>query len=420
MQRVAGSAINLVVRFGALSLLSAISTIALTRVLGPGGYGPFASAVATWVVLGAAADFGFNLMLSRDGGRDGRLSSNMFRSAYEVAIAWCLLLTAVQVGLAFSAGPGTIRGEALLVLAPSMIFNGLNPARAAFLISYQTRRLLLIDTATAGLQVVAIIGLLAMSLGPVSIAATLSVVSVLNGVAVLTSARRLMDPVQKPDFTRRELIRRSAPLGLMALMTQVFFTIDLVILGWLVSGPRLGDYAAASKMLTILTGIAGMVMAGALPALSAEAKAGRALEQLVARIWTWLVVGAVPVFVVVAAAAPLVVLVTVGSRYAGAAVLLRILCVAGVVSILNNVLGNLMIALHKMRALFIQNSAAIALNVAGNLVLVPRIGVAAAAWMTLATELLVCLGALMALRSELSFREALAVNVRLRPLVARQ
>jgi O-antigen/teichoic acid export membrane protein len=397
---------------GILTLISGISTIAITRVFGPSNYGQYASALATSVLLGALSDFGFSLLLSRDAGLAGPPDRSMLVPAYQVATAWCVVLAAAQVGLALQAGLATTRGAVLLILTPSMILNGLNPARVVFLLTYRTRRLLVIDAATAAVQLTAILILLALGGGPAAVAAVLSTQSVLNNVVVFWAAQRLMVSTTAATMPRRELLRRSLPLGLVSVMTRVFFTIDLVVLGYIVSGPGLGDYAAASKMLAILAGIAGVVMTGALPALSMHARSRTDIERLVARVWHLLIVVAVPAVVAVALLAPIVIRVTVGSRYDGAVSLLQILCLAGVVSVLNNLLGNLMIAFHKMRALFVQNLAAIILNVTGNLILVPRFGVAAAAWLTLATELLVCGLALIVLRGELSFRQTASVSVR--------
>jgi O-antigen/teichoic acid export membrane protein len=198
----------------------------------------------------------------------------------------------------------------------------------------------------------------------------------------------------------------------MSIMTKVYLLIDLVLLGWLVRGPALGQYAAASKLLTVLAGLSGIVMGGALPGLSSLAHDRAALERLVERVWHWLVVLVVPMFVAVALFAPLLVHVTIGAKYAGAVPLLRILCIAGEISVLSNLAGTLMITLHKTRALFIQNSAAIVLNIAGNVILVPIIGVSAAAWMTAATELLVCGASLFTLRREVSFRSCARASAR--------
>jgi O-antigen/teichoic acid export membrane protein/O-antigen ligase len=408
----ARSVFHLLGRYGAITILSGLGTIAIIRLLGSSDYGQYAAAVATWAVLGATADFGFSLMLSRDLPHFEGPHRPILRSAYEIATAWSAVLALVMVGLAFSAGITSTRGLALLVLAPSMLFNGLNPARVFFLIRHRTGLLLKLDVVTTALQVATTVAVAALGFGVVAIAVALSAGSIINGLAVAFAAHRLLEPAAQRRVGRLALIRRSVPLGLLSIMTKVYLMIDLVLLGWLVTGSRLGDYAAASKLLTVLATAAGVVVSGSLPALSSLIGRTREVEFLVGRVWTWLAVGVMPIFVALALFAPPLVELALGDGYQSATPLLRILSLAGAISVANNLLGSLMIALHKTRALFAQNAAAIALNVIGNLILVPKVGVVASAWLTAGCELLVFLAALVSITREVDLRPCLAISLR--------
>jgi O-antigen/teichoic acid export membrane protein len=296
-----------------------------------------------------------------------------------------------------------------------MAFNGLNPAKVFFVVLSRTGRLVRIELACTALQVAASIAVAAAGLGPIAVCAAVSAGSILDNVLVAAAAERML-PAGAGHFSRRALVARSLPLGALSVMTRVYLTIDLVLLGAYISGPRLGDYAAASKLLTVLAGLAGAVMTAALPTLSSRAAAGEQLQALVGRVWHWLVVGALPVFAALGLFAPLLVRLSIGPDYAHAVPLVRILSIAGAITVLSNLVGNLQVALHRMRALFIQNAAAIVLNVSANLVLIPRDGVYAAAWITVATEALVCSAALLSLRRDISYARLLALS--LRPLAA--
>jgi O-antigen/teichoic acid export membrane protein len=415
IHRVWNSTVNLVGRFGAITLLSAISTIAVTRLLGPSGYGVYGSAVAVAAVLGAFSDFGFSIMLMRDMADDAGLHRPLLRSAYEVSSAWSGALALAMIVMAFTAPIGSERGIALLVLAPSMLFNGLNPARVFFYVTYRTGTLVRIDLIVAACQMAAAIAVAALHFGPIGVTAVVSVASIVNNVVVAVATERRL-PRSGSRFSRRELVRRSTPLGLMAIMTKVYLTIDLVLLGWYVAGPKLGNYAAASKLLTVLAGVAGTVVGGALPALASTNAAFKDMTLLLARLWHWLMVTAVPMFAALALFAPLAVQLALGARYAGAVPLIRILCLAGGITVISNLVGNVMVAKRRMRQLFLQNLAAIVVNVSGNLLLIPHYGVYAAAWLTSITEVLVCSASVLSLRTELDFRSLASVS--LKPLLA--
>lgn len=406
------SALDLLGRLGLITVLGAIGTLAITRLLGPTGYGSYASAVATAAILGAASDLGFTVMLSRDAADSPATHRPMLRAAYQVATAWSALLTVVLIGLAVSAGLSTDRGLVLLVLAPSMAFNGLNPARAFLIITQRTRTLLAIDVLITVCQVAASISVAAAGLGPVAVAITVSAGSIVDNIVISWAVGRRLVPSDARRFSRRLLLWRSAPLGLASILTRIYLTIDLVLLGWLISGPRLGQYAAAAKAVTILAGVSGTVMSGVLPTLSRKVALRRELDQLIGRIWHWLVVVPLPAFVALILFAGPLIRLALGHRYAGAASLMQILAIAGCISVLSNLSGSLLVVYRKNRAMVAQNTVAIVFNVTGNLLLIPSFGVTAAAWMTVATEALVCAASLIRLRDQVNLASLAMVAAR--------
>jgi O-antigen/teichoic acid export membrane protein len=415
-KRVAGSATNLAGRRFVLMALSGLTAAAITRILGPTTYGSYGAAIATWTLVGAAADFGFSLVLSRDLARDAGSHRSMMRAAYQVGLMWSVPLALLLAALAIAADPGSPRGLSMLVLAPSVLAFGLLPARTIFMVLYRTREMVLVDVGVAVVQSAGMITVAAADLGAPAVAAVVSATTALNMALIALLARRHLADQPLGSYGRRRFARRAAPLGLLSIMTQVYLMIDLVIIGWYITGPSVGNYAAASRMLTICTGVAGLVTSAALPAFSAQRNDREALEDLLSRVWHWLVVTALPLFVGLALFAPLAVRIAVGPQYDGAIGLLRVLALAGMLSVMANFLGTLMVATDHTRSLFLQNALAIALNVGGNVILLPRYGVTASAWLTAATELLVCAGAILVMTRRLSFRRAALLTAR--PLLA--
>jgi O-antigen/teichoic acid export membrane protein len=411
-KRVAGSALNLVAQFGFITLLSGLTTIVITRLLGPSEYGAYGFAVATFTLLGATADLGFSLMLSRDMAQESSNHRALLRTAYEVGSIWSIVLALIMAGLAFAAPLSSQRGMALLVLAPAMAVSGLNPARIFFVVTYRTRTLVIIDVVIALVQAGVTVVLAALGLGPVALAASVSVGSIVNNLIVAVAAHRMLGPSPVKRLGRIDIVRRSVPLGLMSIMTKVYFSIDLVLLGWFVTGPQLGNYAAASKLLGVTAGLAGAVMGGALPALASTTGDRDRVARLATTVWHWLLVGAVPMFLGIGLFAPLIVQITIGQRYATAVPLIRILCLAGLITGMSNLIGIIQVARRQTRALFVQNGVAMLFNIAGNVLLIPRYGAYASAWMTLATEVLVCSLGMFSLRREVSFGDLLAVSRR--------
>jgi O-antigen/teichoic acid export membrane protein len=415
VRRVAGSTVSLAGRRVGLTALSGLSTAVIARCLGPASYGAMASAVATFTLLLALSDFGFSLTLGRDLALDPARRRSTLLAAIHVQSIWAALLALGLLAIAVVTGLDTVHGMSLAVLVPAVAVSGLVGARSVFAVTYEMPRLVRIDLIVTVGQVGLMILLAQAGAGPVAVAAAVGAGYVVNTVWAALAGLRLAgrsDDDETPT-SRRALARRVAPLGLMGFMSQVYLTIDLVLLGWMVHGRALGDYAAASKMLTILTQVAGLVMAAALPAFATSAAAsGAELSRVSARVWHWLAAVALPCLVGAALFAPIVVAIVLGPGYGGAVGLLRILTLAGIVGVASNCFGTILVAKHRVRPLLIQNGFAITFNITGNLLLVPRFGVQAAAWLTVATEVIVCSGSLYTLRGELPAAPLLAVSWR--------
>jgi O-antigen/teichoic acid export membrane protein len=414
--RIAGSAMGLAGRRVAMTLLSGLSTAIVARLLGPAGYGQLASALATWTLILAASDFGFTLALGRDLATRIPQRGRLLRSAFELQSLWSVLLALMMALVALASSLDSTRGQVLLVLAPSVAFAGLGGARQVFTVLYSQRTVVLIDLAVIVVQVALMIVAAAAGLGAIAVAAVICCCYILNAVLVAIAAVRLMRTERPEPGMRRWLLARVAPLGLMAFLSTAYLTVDLVLLGWLVSGSSLGDYAAASKILLLLATLPGILVGAALPGFASHVANGRDLEGLAARVWHWLMVVAAPAFVAVCLFAPTVITLTVGSKYHGAIQLLRVLTLAGMIGVASMFFGTILIAKSVVRPLLAQNAVALLVNVVGNLLLVPRVGVIASAWLTVATEAIVCIGALLLLRRDFDIRRMAGVSGR--PVVA--
>jgi O-antigen/teichoic acid export membrane protein len=414
--RVARSALGLAGRRVAITLLSGLSTAVVARLLGPAEYGQLASAIATWTLVLAASDFGFTLALGRDLAVDPSRRGQLVRAAFQLQSLWSVVLAFSMALIAVATSLDSTRGKALLVLAPSVAFAGLGAARQVFTVLYRQTTAVLIDLAFATIQVGLMIWAAASGLGPIGIAAVVCASYVANTILVALAALRLVDAQWPGASDRRRLLRSVLPLGVIGFLSKAYLMIDLVLLGWLVTGPSLGEYAAASKILGLLSTLPGMIVGAALPAFASYAGSRPDLELIGVRVWHWLMVVAVPLFAGVLIYAPAVVTLTIGNDYRGAEGLLRVLSIAGVIGVAASYFGTILIAKSVVRPMVKQNAFALVFNVVGNLLLVPQFGVIASAWLTVATEAIVCIGAILLLRGQYGFRDMAGVSKR--PAVA--
>jgi serine O-acetyltransferase len=409
--KVGQSASVLLVRRVLTMVLFAGSTMVLARALGVEGFGAYASALAAAQIGIAGADLGFSLVLMRDLGAEGSDGRGLLLAAVRVMSAWCVVLAAILLGLGFARGLDTDGGLALAIFAPGMLFCGLGLLRAVFLVQFRARELARIDLTLAVVQAGAIVGAALAGLGVAGVAAAMVGATTLNTLVVAARGRRLLTgPAVRHE--RRALLRSALPLGIASLLSTLYFSIDLVLLAWLTNEQQLGVYAAAVKVLNILVVLPGTVMNAVLPGLSQSTGGRNNLDRLTARAWHWLLVIALPPCAAVALFAQPILELLFGSEYAGGASALRLLALAGIGSMLASLLNMLLVAQHMGPRQLVLNAFAFVFNVSANIVLVPRYGIDAAAAITLATEVLICVGAMVLLRRRVGARPSVRVSAR--------
>jgi O-antigen/teichoic acid export membrane protein len=414
-RRIAGSASILVGRQAVVQVMTAVSTAVVARALSANQFGVLASAMAVFYLALAASDFGFGFVLARDLAVATDRGA-LFRAALRVELLWSAVLAVAMVALGLS-GLAASNGAkpVIVVLALGVLAAGFSGGRQVFLVDYRTRVLAIIDISTNALTVAATIIAVLLGAGPAGVAAATVAGVALNAAIVLTLALRLVGPARDLTRTQRAsaaFLRRAVPFGLASFMTSVYFTIDLALLGWLVAGQRLGDYAAATKVLSLLVVVPGLLMNAAVPGLSGAVGDRARTTALASRLAHWMAATGLPVCVAAAIFAPQVITIAFGSQYGGAVTLTRVLVLAAVLTLASNIVGNILGAAGVVRPLLIQNSVAVVFNVAGNVILVPRYGVMASAWLTVATELLVLSAAAVVVRHRVDLRQTARATLR--------
>lgn len=398
-------------------ILTAVTTAVVARKLGGVEFGVYGSAFGLSQLLIALSDFGFSLVLGRDLASDQARAPRLLWTVLWLQTFWCVALTLVLVGFAAASGFGTVRGQVLLALSPSVALYGLSSVRQYFVVRFDVRYVAKMDIAVNVAMSVGVVAVVLATSSAVAVAATYTAGGAVLAIVIAHAGLRRAGSRHRPTRSdHADLIRRALPLGAISILSSFYFTIDVALLGWLISGRSLGNYVAAVKILSLLVALPTLLMTAALPGLTLTAESRERMSRLASTIVHWLAAACLPFCVATMVFAPTVVKIALGSQYDGAIGLMRILAGAAAVSCMANVLGMSYVALRRTRPQLISNAVALVFNVVGNIVLAPRYGVVASAWLTLATEVLVAVWAVVALRDELDFR-AIAAPARV-PVIA--
>ncbi len=386
---------------------AAVATAVVARILGPTQYGYYAGGFAAFQLALAFCDIGFSLVASREMAKDPTGRGDLLRAVLQVGFAWSGAVAGGLVITALATGVGS-RGEVMLAMAPAVFLAGLSPARQIFYVTFAMGSLFVVDVATSLLQAGAMITVALLKLGILAIAIASCSMYCAVPLLCLLLARRMIGSGQGTSALRRRVLRMAVPLGVASLIASLYFTIDQVILTWLVSPADLAHYAAAVKLLTVAVTIPGFIMLAGMPALSRAATDYSRLTDVAGRLTHWIAATALPLCVALLVFAKPVVSLAFGHEFLPAANLLRVLMLAGILALISNVCGIILSALAIVRPQVIFNALTLCVNVIGNIVLVPRYGVVASAWLTGACELIIVSYGLVTLRKRLSISKALA------------
>lgn len=387
------------------ALLAATAAI-VARTLGASTFGAYANGTAAYYLAIAFTDFGFGIVAAREIAKHPGEESRLLTSTTQVQLIWSALAAVALLSLGLSTGG--VRGHVMVVLCPAVVVSGLASTRQLFMVRYRASPLLVVDLTTSAMLASTMSGLALAHAGAVAIAGALCAWTCLNAITVAVLAHRTVGRAQVDHRDRLGILRMAVPVGIASLLASLYFTIDQVLLGWLVPSHELGDYAAAVKLLSLLVTIPGLLMVAAMPGLARSSGDRARLSRFAGTLAHWLAVTALPLAVGLMVFARPAIELVFGQGYAPAIPLLRILMAAGVVALASNVLGNVLMSLAVVRIMLVFNVISLAINVTGNVVLAPRYGVTVSAWLTLACELMVAGYGVVVVRRHLSYRAVLA------------
>jgi O-antigen/teichoic acid export membrane protein len=410
-------AVNTLVPFAANLVgrgLALVTAVVMARSLGPSGPGAYAFAVNLWLYASIVSDFGLGTWLTREIARAPEHAAALVRLSLGlrlllscagavalVAVAGAyralnigdvdlsVVATAALLGIGLLPGAVSAAGTALFNAHERMVF----PAAVQ----------LVTGVLTAGLGIAALLaGGGIVALGWVSL-----LVTCLGAVVFAVASARTFVPLGaalRPTEQVR-LARETLPLMLNALLNNVFFRIDIQVLQSRGSAV-VGYYANAYKVIDAAGTIPSSFVLALFPQLARRAGPDGGLLRVYALAAKLLLLAALCIALPVTALAERLTLLAWGPDFLPhSAVALRILIWFLPLSFFNGLTQYVLIALGLQAKITRAFALAALFNVAANLVLIPRYSYVAAGWVTIATEVVLLIPFLLALRTRLDLAD---------------
>jgi O-antigen/teichoic acid export membrane protein len=396
---------------GVLSgVLGFVVVVVISRGLGASGAGAFLEAVALFTILSNAAEAGADTGLVRTVSRflaTGRVADvrPLLRIALVPVLAVSSLMAVAVLVWADPLSRLLLHGASadsgalyMRVLAPFLPFGA-----AATVLASGTRGfgpigpyVLLEDIVKPGLRLPFVLVAILGSLGAVIIAAGWAVPVGLEFVLGMVIILRMVASVERQAGTFEkggtgtgragiagEFWRFSAPRAAAGIFQIAIVWLDVLLVGALRNTRDAGIYGATSRLLVAGSFAVEAIRIAIAPQISGMlAREDRAAARQVYRVGTWWVMAlAWPIYIVVGIFAPLL-LSLFGSDFVAGSSALEVLAAAMLLGLATGNVTTVLLMGGKSSWNLLNTLAALVVNIALNLVLIPRLGIlgAAIAW----------------------------------------
>lgn len=388
-------------RIGNLAL-GIVVTALLARTLGDTGFGQWTTLLATFQLIAFFTSLGLDQVAMRESAADP-----------ERAHVWLGALVVTRMALTLPSVVAALVALLLLEESSAMLVAGLVlllqfpfATATSLQLVHQLRMRntipMVVLTINSVVWGVCVLIINVTGGGLVALAIALSACTGLTaGMQAFASLRLLGVRLTSSRPAVKELLRIGAPLGVAGLLVNAYARIDQIIIYEQAGTVAAGLYGSMYRMLEQAHFIPTSILTTLAPLMAGlwHTDKGRMLRVvgLAARL---LAIGSLGAVAFTLVGSEPVVRLIFGEEFVPGAKALPILAGAFVFICFGYLVGNLLLILGLIRFQIYIGLAGLVVNLVGNLLLVPRYGFMGAAWMTLATEVVVVgFGAFLVVRT---------------------
>lgn len=393
------SAIQLLGRLGS-GLGGLIVVAVLTRYLGQRTFGAYTFVTGYVSLFYVITDLGANSLFIREMARNPKESPVLAGLLFSLrsVLVGVALVACLSAAFLLPTGPFLDAGirPAIAVAAVALLWNPLFAVSTAL---FQTSlrmtfgALTELSTRAGGLAFLAILVLL-LPVGnnlPLRLfgAASMSTVGLLAGALVARWAAFQIAPFRPRwnwPFLRR-LLADAAPLAIVTVLGSIHYRIDVLILSVMSNLTTVGTYGIATKMLDAFISGSGIFMGLVFPVLSSRTRGdSQLLRRAFQKALDLMLIASVGAAVFVFSFAAYAVRILGGAQYHAAAAPVAAIAWAIPVIFTGTVFSQMVVAANRQGKALLPAIAAIVINVALNILLIPRFGAVAPATVTVISE----------------------------------
>lgn len=378
------------VSFGLGILFSLGSVPLVTRYLGPSRFGYFGTVSAIVFIIAGFTEGGLTTLAIRDYANCSPAERTaLLRNLIGLRITATTFAVLLVSGAAALIGSPTAITVGVLVGGAGLVFTIVGENfTVPLLVSLRIPAAAMLDLLRGAVLAAVYVALVLIGTGVVPFmgATIVSGLALLLGSAVVLKGAVAARPAF--DFVMwRSLVSRTLPYAVAAAVGVIYFREALVLISYLSTSRQAGYYAAAFRIVEVLTTLPWMIISASFPIFARAARDD--LERLrygLQRLFEVAVLMGVWMTLSVLVAAPLGIKVVAGSKYLASVSVLEIQGLAIITTFLVATFGFALLSLQLYRTLLWSNAAAVLVATVVAVVLIPGGGARGAAIAPTAAE----------------------------------
>ncbi|MBI4040210.1 flippase [Candidatus Daviesbacteria bacterium] len=367
-------------------------TLFLARSLGVSDFGLYVVALSYFALISSIADLGITRYLTRE----IALSGQKIGSILSTSMLFRLIILAITfLGFAlanFLFDSDKLRGYLSVLAVLAILPQGISLTLDAVFIALHRNKFsaigavfLSIATSTTGFLLVQ------SSLGVFGAVMAVTFGQIIYALALaLLSGWQKVDFWDKPDFAQiSKILKGSAPYGFLGAIGLLYFRVDTLILSYIKGSYDTGIYGAAYKFLEALVFIPGSLALTLFPVMAKLHEIDNAqIKSLYLKIMGLMSVLGLLVAIVFILILPIVIRIFLPA-YLSSIQVIQVLAISIPFMFVHVPASQVLLSSNKyLKPIILISVANLAFNVILNLIYIPMFGYMAAAWITVASDVL--------------------------------
>ncbi len=374
----------------------------LTRYLGTDGFGKYATMLAFFAFFSAVGDFGLYSIATREISRAGSNEQWILSRIFTLrVIISCSIFLMSLLFVWFLPYEYDVRVSILIASGAFIFSSSYGLLNGLFQKHLAMDQIALIELSGKVIQVAIIVMIVQLQLGFIAVALAIFIAMLWNFIFIFIRSRKFTKITFRIDKTYwKSFLKESAPMGISAFVTFLYFKIDTILLSLFATSSDVGIYGAAYKIIETLVFFPAMVIGLMFPLFSryifTDKKIFIKISNIILKLFTLIVV---PLTIVTIFLASDIIMIVGGAEFSDATQVLQILVFALAFIFFGHLFTNILIAGSQQKKLMFALIIAAIINISANIILIPLYTYTGAAIVSVITEFFVVVTTLfMALR----------------------